>query len=357
LFSYTDTQLSRLGGANFHEIPINRGVCPMHNFQRDGIHRQMISTGRVAYEPNTLGNGTEYRVDGSAQGFQSFAESMESPKIRRRSPSFDDHFSQAALFWNSQSSVEKDHIVAAFRFELSKVEVADIRQRVVDNLAHVDSKLASRVAAPLGIKPPDPKAAAGRLGFRDYRIINKVDEDAALRMVGRPGGTVSTRKIAIMVSDGFDYPAVKRLQQDMVDAGAICKILAPHLGTVNTASGKQISIDHTFTNMPSIMFDAVLVPGGVSSVTALCGMGDAVHFVLEAYKHCKTICVVNEGVQLLSTLGFSNGKNPDATSIPTPGVIIADIRKVLDGQVTLDFTSALSTHRHWDRINVDAIPA
>jgi catalase len=357
LFSYTDTQLSRLGGANFHEIPINRGVCPMHNFQRDGIHRQTINKGRVAYEPNTLGNGTEYRVEGSALGFQSFAETLESPKLRRRSPSFDDHFSQAALFWNSQSSVEKDHIVAAFRFELSKVEVPDIRQRVVDNLAHVDSKLASRVAAPLGINPPDPKAAAGRLGFRDYRITNKVDEDAALRMVGRTGGTVATRKIAIMVSDGFDYPAVKRLAQDMAEAGAICKILAPHLGTVNTASGKQIPVDHTFTNMPSIMFDAVLIPGGSTSVTALCGMGDAVHFVLEAYKHCKTICVVNEGIQLLSTLGFSHGKNPETTSIPTPGVIIAEIRKVLDGQVTVDFTGAMGMHRHWDRVNVDAIPA
>ena len=357
LFSYTDTQLSRLGGANFHEIPINRGVCPMHNFQRDGIHRQTINKGRVAYEPNTLGNGTEFRVDGSAQGFQSFAEPLESPKIRRRSPSFDDHFSQAALFWNSQSSAEKDHIVAAFRFELSKVEVAEIRQRVVDNLAHVDSRLASRVAAPLGINPPDPKAAAGRLGFRDYRITNKVDEDASLRMVGRPGGSVLTRKIAIMVSDGFDYPAVKRLQQDMVEAGAICKILAPTLGAVNTASGKQIPVDHTFTNMPSIMFDAVLIPGGASSVTELCGMGDAVHFVLEAYKHCKTICAVNEGVQLLATLGFSHGKNPEAIFVPTPGVNIADIRKVLDGQVTLDFTSALAMHRHWDRINIDAIPA
>ena len=358
LFSYTDTQLSRLGGANFHEIPINRGVCPMHNFQRDGMHRQTINKGRVAYEPNTLGNGTEFRVDGSAQGFQSFAEPLESStKIRSRSPSFDDHFSQAALFWNSQSSAEKDHIVAAFRFELSKVEVADIRQRVVDNLAHVDSKLASRVAAPLGVNPPDPKAAAGRLGFRDYRITNKVDEDAALRMVGRPGGTVATRKIAIMVSDGFDYPAVKRLQQDLADAGAICKILAPSLGTVNTASGKQIPIDHTFTNMPSIMFDAVLIPGGADSVTALCGMGDAVHFVLEAYKHCKTICAVNEGVQLLATLGFSHGKNPDVIFVPTPGVIISDIRKVLDGQATLDFTSALALHRHWDRINIDAIPA
>jgi catalase len=357
LFSYTDTQLSRLGGANFHEIPINRAVCPMHNFQRDGMHRQTIAKGRVAYEPNTLGNGTEFRVDGGAQGFQSWPEQLEPPKIRRRSPSFDDHFSQAALFWNSQSVVEKDHIVAAFRFELSKVEVPEIRQRMVDNLAHVDLKLATRVAAPLGIKPPDPKAAAGRLGFRDHRMVSKVEEDPALRMVGRPGGSARTRKVAILVADGVEAAALKRLQQDLLEAGAQCKLIAPHLGTVSTSSGRQLAVDHTFTNMPSVMFDAVLIPGGSQSVATLGAMGEAVHFVLEAYKHCKTICAVNDGAQLLSTLGFSLGKDPEAVSVPTPGVLIADARKVTDGQVSQDFVAAIALHRHWDRLNVDAIPA
>ena len=357
LFSYTDTQLSRLGGANFHEIPINRGVCPMHNFQRDGMHRQTINKGRVAYEPNTLGSGTEFRVDGAAQGFQSYPETLEPPKIRCRSPSFDDHFSQATLFWNSQSTAEKDHIVAAFRFELSKVEVPDIRQRMVDNLAHVDRKLATRVAAPLGIKAPDPKAAAGRLGFRDYRITNKVDEDPALRMTGRPGGSVKTRKVAILVADGVDAATIKRIQQDLLDAGAVCKLVAPHLGTVSTASGRQLAVDHTFANMPSVMFDAVLIPGGADSAAALCGLGDAVHFVLEAYKHCKSICAVNEGGQLLRTLGFSQGNNPDMVTVPTAGVMLADARKVLEGSVSQDFMTAIALHRHWGRLNVEAIPA
>ncbi len=357
LFSYTDTQLSRLGGANFHEIPINRGVCPMHNFQRDGIHRQTINRGRVAYEPNTLGGGTEFRVDGSAQGFQSFAEELESPKVRRRSPSFDDHFSQATLFWNSQSPAEKDHIVAAFRFELSKVDVPEIRQRMVDNLAHVDSRLAARVAAPLGIGAPDAKAAAGRIGFRDHRIINKVDEDPALRMVGHPGGSVKTRKVAILVADGIDYPALRRLQQDLLDAGALCKLVAPQLGSVSTANGRQLPVDCTLVNMPSIMFDGVLIPGGADSSSALCSLGDAVHFVLEAYKHGKTICAINEGVQLLSTLGFSLGKNPDLTTSPTPGVLLADARRAAEGELSQEFIAAMSLHRHWERANTDAIPA
>jgi catalase len=358
LFSYTDTQLSRLGGANFHEIPINRSVCPMHNFQRDGIHRQTINRGRVAYEPNTLaGGGAEFRVDGSAQGFQSFAEQLESPKIRRRSPSFDDHFSQATLFWNSQSIAEKDHIVAAFRFELSKVDSPDIRQRVVDNLAHVDSRLATRVAASLGIGAPDAKAAAGRIGFRESAISNKVSEDPALRMVGHPGGSVKTRKVAILVADGVDYPSVRRIQQDLLDAGSLCKVVAPQLGSVSTASGRQLPVDCTLVNMPSIMFDAVLIPGGVSSSSTLCSLGDAVHFVLEAYKHGKTICAINEGVQLLSTLGFSLDKNLDVTTCPTPGVLLADARRSVDGELSREVIAALSQHRHWERANTDAIPA
>ncbi|MEO5660060.1 MAG: catalase [Polaromonas sp.] len=357
LFSYTDTQLYRLGGANFHELPINRSVCPVHNFQRGGLHRQTISKGRVAYEPNTLGNGIEFRVDGAVEGLQSHPHPVDSSKIRRRAPSFDDHYSQATLFWNSQSAAEKDHIVAAFRFELSRVDVPEIRQRMVDNLAHVDRKLAARVAATLGINAPDPKAAAGRLGFRDHRVTNKVIEDLALSMAVRHGAGIKTRKLAILVADGVDALPLRRIQQDMTAAGAVCKIVASQLGTVTTLTGKQLAVDHTFANMPSIMFDAVMIPGGHESASTLCGLGDALHFVLEAYKHGKTICAVNEGAQLLKSLGFSAEKNPELITVPTPGVLLADSRKVLDGQVTQDFIAAIAMHRHWDRLNAEAVPA
>ena len=357
LFSYTDTQLSRLGGANFHEIPINRGVCPIHNFQRDGIHRMTIPEGRVAYEPNTLANGTEFRIDGAAQGFQSCPEQIEPPKIRSRSPSFDDHFSQATLFWNSQTTPEKDHIVAAFRFELSKVDVPEIRQRMVDNLAHVDIKLAIRVSTNLGISPPDAKAAAGRLGFRALRITNKVGSDEALSMQGKPSNGIKTRKVAILVGDGVEPATFKQIVHDLTQAGAVCKLVGTHLGTVSTASGKQLPVDHTFGNMPSIMFDAVLIPGGAQSAEALAAIGDAVHFVLEAYKHCKTICALNEGVQLLATLGLSAGKNAELIALPAAGVLVADARKVPDGQISQDLIAAIAQHRHWDRANVEAVPA
>ncbi len=357
LFSYTDTQISRLGGANFHDIPINRGICPMHNFQRDGKHSLTIPKGRVAYEPNTLGNGTEFRIDGGSQGFQYSPEQLQPPKIRVRSLSFDDHFSQATLFWNSQTNIEKDHLVAAFRYELSKVQVLEIRQRMVDNLAHVDIKLATRVSVNLGISAPDAKAAAGRLGFRDHRITNKVESDLALSMMGKLGGSMKTRKIAVLVADGVEPATFKQIVHDLVQGGAICKFVGPHLGTVSTAGGKQLQVDHTFVNMPSVMFDAVLIPGGAQSAAGLCAIGNAVHFVMEAYKHCKTICALNEGVQLLNNLGLAASKNAQQVFLAAAGVLVADARKAPEGQIAQDFSAAIARHRHWERTDVDSVAA
>ena len=357
LFSYTDTQLSRLGGPNFHELPINKGVCPFHNFQRDGMHRMLVGKGQVAYEPNSLATGSEFRVDGGQQGFQSFDEELDSPKIRRRSPSFDDHFSHATLFWNSQSAAEKDHIVAAFQFELSKVEVPAVRQRVVDNLAHVDPKLARKVAEPLGIALPDAKAAAGRAGFRDVRGKLPIEASPALSMEIAPNGNgnghaIATRKVAVLVSDGVEVGALKAIQNVLHAAGATTKVIAARLGFVSTSSGQQLPVDHTFTNMPSVMFDAVLVPAGAASAQALVQNGEAVHFVLEAYKHCKAICVIGEGVQLLASLGFGAEGGP-----AVPGVVVGKNDPAGRPQMAQDFATAIGKHRHWTRPNVDAVPA
>jgi catalase len=352
LFSYSDTQLSRLGGPNCHELPINRGVCPFHNFQRDGMHRILLNKGQVAYEPNSLASGAEFRVDGGRQGFQSFTEDLEPPKIRRRSLSFDDHFSQASFFWNSQSPAEKDHIIAAFQFELSKVEVPAIRQRVVDNLAHVDAKLARKVAEPLGIAVPDAKAAAGRAGFRDVRSKLPLEASPALSMEGSGTG-VATRRVAVLVANGVEVGALRVIQLALQEAGAAIRIVADHLGFVATSSGQQLAVDHTFLNMPSVMFDAVLVPGGAASAQALARNGDAVHFVLEAYKHCKAICVVGEGTQLLRTLGIGAGEGGPAV----PGVIIGKNDPPTRAPLAQEFIAAIGRHRHWARPNVDAVPA
>ena len=352
LFAYTDAQMARLGGPNLHELPINRGVCPFHNFQRDGAHRMLLNRGQVAYEPNSLASGAEFRVDGGQQGLQSFSEAIESPKVRRRSGSFDDHFSQASLFWNSQSAIEKDHIVAAFQYELSRVAVPAIRQRVVDNLAHVDARLARKVAEPLGIDAPDAKAAAGRAGFRDVPGRLQLETSPALSMDGN-GGSIATRRVAVIVANGVEVGALRVIQQALQEAGARSCILAAQLGSVATAAGQQLAVHQTIGSVSSVMYDAVLVPGGTASVQALLANGEAVRFVLEAYRHCKTIAVIGEGVQLLRSLGLRTEEG----SPPVAGLVIGRNDPPSRPQLAQEFLAAMARHRHWTRPNPEPGPA
>ncbi|MBE7366809.1 catalase [Ramlibacter pallidus] len=351
LFSYTDAQLARLGGPNHHELPINRGVCPMHNFQRGGAHRIGIPKGRVSYEPNTLASGSEFRVDGGEQGFQSHPDDVESPKLRRRSPSFDDHFSQATLFWNSQSAAEREHIIAAFQYELSRVETPAVRQRMVDNLAHVDAKLARKIAEPLGIGPPDARAAAGQAGFREPRGRPALESAPSLSMEANGSG-IQTRRVAVVMVPGAELGAFKVIQQALLDAGATTKVVAAHLGTVASSSGQQVPVDHTFLAMPSVMFDAVLVPGGAAAAQALLKDGAAVHFILEAYKHCKPLCLIGESVEVLRLVGLAQADAP-----PAAGVIVGTNEPTTRLQMAQDFIAAIGRHRHWSRGQIEQVPA
>jgi catalase len=349
LFSYTDSQLTRLGGPNHHELPINRSVCPVHNFLRDGASRLSIPRGAVGYEPNTLGNGSEFRVDGGQQGFQSSPDSLESPKVRRRSSRFDDHFSQATLFWNSQSTVEKEHLIAAFQYELSKVETPAIRQRVADNLAHVDARFARKVAEPLGIGAPDPRAAAGRAGFRQPSGQALLESSPALSM--EPNGPVplTSRRVAILVANGVEIGAMKVLQQALHDHGVLTRVLASHLGFVATSSGQQLPVDHSFATMPSVMFDAVMVPAGAASAQALGQSGDALHFVHEAFRHGKALCLIGEGAQLLRVAGQDDA--------PLPGVVRGSNDPATRLLMVQEFVQAMARHRHWQRPGIEAVAA
>ena len=193
IHSYFDTQLSRLGGPNFHEIPINSPIAQVHNNQRDGLHRQAIHRGRVAYEPNSLGGGCPFQA--GAAGFTSFPEPIAADKLRGKPEKFADHYTQATLFWNSQTPYEKDHIVRGFRFELTKVQVPAIRQRTVSMLRNVSDELAQRVADGIGIKLPKPMP----------RLVEpptpEVTVSPALSLTARPGdGSIRGRKIAILVA-------------------------------------------------------------------------------------------------------------------------------------------------------------
>jgi catalase len=185
-----------------------------------------------------------------------------------------------------------------------------------------------------------------------------LQEAPSLSMVGRYPPDISTRKVAVLTANGMDMIAVRRVMQELTDAGAQCKVVAPHLGHIGTASGRTVAVGFTFSNTSSVMFDAVLLPGGAASADELCRLGSALHFVLEAYKHCKPICAINEGVRLLGSLGFamSQHKNTVVTQ-PTPGVVIADSQRAIEGEISQAFISAMLSHRHWDRINLDSVPA
>ena len=369
LFSYTDTQLIRLGGPNFHEIPINRPVAPLHNHQRDGYMRQMINRGRVSYEPNSLGGGCPMQATRDMGGFVSYAEKLDGHKVRARSESFFDHFSQATLFWNSQSDPEKDHIVQAFCFELGKVTVPDIRTRLVGILVHVDGTLAQRVAQGLGIGVPTKldkplnmsvPADVDVKSLQPKAVTKPIGHSPALSMANTSKDSIKTRKVAILAADGVDDAALSRMKQALGAAGAQAKVVAPRLGALKSATGAEVPIDFSLLTAGSVLFDAVYVPGSEKSVEILKGEGKALHFIQEAYKHCKAIAATGAGIELLraSYLGREvfPTSNTGGNQLETDeGVIIGRDARVDD--VAAEFIKAIARHRHWNREMKDEVPA
>jgi catalase len=369
LFSYTDTQLIRLGGPNFHEIPINRPINPIHNHQRDGHMRQQINRGRVAYEPNSLGGGCPMQAGADMGGFVSYAEKIDGQKVRARSASFFDHFSQATLFYNSQSQPEQDHIVKALRFELGKVETPAIRERMVYVLAQVDKTLASRVAEGLGIKVPakidgplnmSVPADGNVKQFQPRRVDKEVGTSPALSMANTPKDSIKTRKIAVLAADGFDDAALAAMQKALMNAGAQVKIIAPRLGFLRGANGAEVKIDFSFLTASSVLFDAVYIPGGEQSAAALKAEADALHFINEAYKHCKAIAATGTGVDVLRASYIGAVEQGEAASgvkkvVADEGLVTAQDAQA--GKAAAEFIKAIAQHRHWSRETKDQVPA
>jgi catalase len=353
LFSYLDTQLIRLGGPNFHEIPINRPVAPLHNNQRDGYMRQTINRGQSAHEPNNTRGGCPFQAGMDMSGFTSFAEKIDARKIRERHPSFLDHFSQATLFFNSQSETEKNHIIRALRFELGKVETLPIRERMLGLLAHVDRGLAESVAQGLGLAIPrtleqplnmSVPADADPKKLQPKKLIDGVKDSAALRQIDNPNfpaDTIKTRKIAVLLADGFDDQAVEDFNQALLTAGAVPKTVAPRLGVVTGKNGRELKVDFSFLTGASVLFDAVFVAPGDASSEALAVEPDAVEFVQEAFKHCKTIGASGTGAEFLRVA------LADKMSDSDKGLITGD-----DGEIADAFIAAVSRHRHWEREQV-----
>lgn len=361
LFSYLDTQLIRLGGPNFHEIPINRPVAPLHNNQRDGYMRQTVNRGQTSYEPNSLRGGCPFQAGADMGGFTSYAERIDARKIRERSPSFFDHFSQATLFFNSQSEPEQNHIVKALRFELGKVETPAIRERMLFLLAQVDKRLANRVAEGLGAKVPaklekpmnmsipadgDPRK------FQPKRATQAIETSPTLSMIDNPNfpkDNIKTRKIAFLVGDGFDDAAVSEMKQILMTAGAAAMTVAPRLGMLTGANGEQVKADFSFLTGSSVLFDAVYVPGGEASVASLKQEDEAANFLDEAYKHCKTIAASGAGVELLAAAGVvTAGANAESRKGGSqPGIIASRDANIKN--LGVEFVKAIARHRHWER--------
>jgi catalase len=347
-FSYLDTQLIRLGGPNFAQIPVNRPITEVHNHQRDGYHQQRIDKSRVNYHPNTLGGGCPALASIDEGGYRHFAERVDGQKIRRRSPSFEDHFSQARLFWNSMSGWEREHIVDAFRFELGKVGHTHIREGVVEHLAHVDADLAGKVAEGVGLEVPEVDGAE-RHGAGS----------SALTQDGQPGG-VATRKVAVLAADGADSAVLGPVLEQLREAGAKCEILAPRDGELATADGGSLQVDRALTTMSSVLYDAVLVAPGEESVAALGEVGEAVHYIAEAYRHAKPIGAIADGIELLRRAPLNDAPclaDVDSGLREKEGVTtLADPTSAELEAFATAFARSIAAHRHFDR-DGSSVPA
>lgn len=364
LFSYTDTQLIRLGGPNFQEIPINRPIVPVHNNQRDGYMRQTINRGKVSYGPNSLGDNYPLQAKASEGGFTSYPERIDARKIRARSKSFLDHFSQAKLFFNSQSDPEKSHIIEAFSFELGKVQSNDVRRRMLGILSMVDKSLAAAVAFALRLSvPEDPElpmnrsipADADPADYDPIIVEGSLTASFALSMANSPKDSIKTRKIAFLAADGVDSNSLNSVKTALEAEGAIVEVIAPRLNYILSTTDEEIHVHHSFLTAASVLYDAVYVPGGTNSVATVEADADAVHFLNEAFKHCKAIAADAGAMQVIESTYFARKIPADFSddSVLLDGIVISDDTAKLAKQ----FITAIAQHRFWEREKPRKIPA
>ncbi|MDP3821993.1 MAG: catalase [Burkholderiales bacterium] len=336
--SYIDTQISRLGGANFHEIPINAPLAPVHNNQRDGLHRHTIPRGRVAYEPNSLGGGCPFQA--GAKGFVSFPQPVQEDKLRGKPEKFADHYTQATLFYESQTPVEKAHIAGGFRFELSKLTVPAIRERMLASLVNVSSELVATVAGDLGLAVPP---ALPRVMAKPAKP--EVTHSPALSLTALPGdGGIRTRRIAILVAPGVVGASIDTVKAALLKAGAVPVVIAARLGAVKTADGQALEATASFENAPAVLFDAVVLPDGADGVNALAAAGQAQEFVANQYRHGKTLLALGAARGWLDKAGISATLPSGAKD---GGIVLSDGKN--PAAAASAFIKAVGQHRHPER--------
>ncbi len=344
-FSYLDTQLIRLGGPNFAQLPVNRPLADVRNNQHDGYGQFAIPRGTSSYYKNSLGGGCPALADTDV--FRHYTEKVDGSKIRQRAASFTDHYSQARMFWKSMSEPEAKHIVAAYAFELGKVEEREIRSRVVDQLNLIDHDLAARVAKQLGLAVPD-----------EQPVEDKMPASPALSQLNTATDSIESRKIAVLAADGIDVTGVEHFIEAMRQRGAIAEVLAPVAGgTLAGGSGGELAVDRAITTMASVLYDAVVVPCGPDAVQTLAGDGYAMHFITEAYKHLKPVGAFGAGVKLLPEAGITERLAEDTSATVSDGVVTTTAAAGDLGEEFFDaFAAELAKHRAWGR-SADAVRA
>ncbi|HEX4421482.1 MAG TPA: catalase [Kofleriaceae bacterium] len=289
IFSYTDTQLKRLGGPNFHELEINRPKCPMHNFQRDGMARVAVDRTRISYEPSSLVPDLPRETPG---GFVTHRKVAPGDKVRERSPTFADHYSQARLFWRSMTPPEQHHIVRAFTFELSKVETIAVRTRMLGHLKLIEPVLHDRVADAMGMQGM-ADAIKPAVAPRDLA------PSPALSLLAKAPDTLRGRKVGVLIGDGFDHALVDQLTAALIKEHALVELVAPKIGGARGSDGRVVAADHIIGGGPSVIFDAVAVVPGAAAIAGLVAEPAALDWVSDAFHHCKVIATVAAAQPLL----------------------------------------------------------
>jgi catalase len=341
LFSYVDTQLIRLGGPNFHEIPINQPIAQVHNNQRDGYHRMCIDTGVVAYSANTLQGDSPMPVPGDQGGYIHYAQKVEGQVIRSRSESFINHFGQATLFWNSMSAAEKRHIVEAFQFEVGKVKNKDIRQKVVDMFNMVDGNLANQIAAGIGAMPPSTTPATND-GSAVSPALSQENKVKSPR----------TRIVAVLLEEGFNYNEAAGLMDLLKNAGVKAETVCSKQGMVTAEDNRQLEAVQTYRTASPVLYDAVFIPGGKKQKTGLEALLEVKQFLTDMFVHCKAIGAVSEAVELLGMIKPVNVVAQPAgfgdPLVNQQGVVT--MHGTVDmNAFAMEFINAIAAHRHWSR--------
>ena len=329
-FSYLDTQLKRLGSPNFAQLPVNAPKCPVHHFQADGHMAFRNPSGRANYEPNSWGTENGGPRESVEQGFKTFAQESEGPKVRQRPESFADHYSQARQFFISQSRIERRHIVDALVFELSKCEFPQIRSRIVSHLLNIDGELGAQVAEGLGINTlPAPANAA---------VPTRMDLEPSdlLSILKNPPATFEGRKLGIVIADGTDATLLAAVSASATEAGASVELIAPKIGGATLSDGTLQPAHHKIDGAPSVLFDAVALLVSEDSILSLLKLQPARDFVTDAYAHYKFIGFTEPVTKLFTKVGLPEDLDD--------GFVVLN-----DQGSAKEYLSACSNLRFWDR--------